>query len=125
MELHGVPRDRVVVCGAQCYDLWFDRRPSRTREEFCRTVGLPGDRPILLYLCSSPFVAPAEVPAVRRWLEALRTAGPPLAEAGVLVRPHPQNFAQWAGVDLGEQTAIWPRTGADPVTEGAKASYFD
>ncbi len=28
-ELHGVPADRVVVTGAQCYDQWFDRAPAR------------------------------------------------------------------------------------------------
>ena len=28
IELHGVPADRVVVTGAQCYDQWFDRSPA-------------------------------------------------------------------------------------------------
>ena len=32
--------ERVVVTGAQCYDQWFNRRPSRTRDEFCRDMGL-------------------------------------------------------------------------------------
>jgi hypothetical protein len=34
--MHGLHPDSVVVTGAQCYDQWFERRPSRTREEFCR-----------------------------------------------------------------------------------------
>ncbi len=29
-EMHGVPSDRIVVTGAQCYDQWFGRRPSRS-----------------------------------------------------------------------------------------------
>ena len=49
------------VTGAQAYDHWFAIRPSTTREEFCARVGLPPDRPYLLYLCSSPFIAPREV----------------------------------------------------------------
>ena len=30
------------------------QRPGTTRDEFCARVGLPADRPIFLYLCSSP-----------------------------------------------------------------------
>ena len=33
------------MTGTQCYDQWFGRRPSRTREQFCARVGLPADRP--------------------------------------------------------------------------------
>ena len=29
VELHRVPAERVVVTGAQCFDHWFDRTPSR------------------------------------------------------------------------------------------------
>ena len=42
--LHGVPPERVVVTGAQCFDQWFDRKPSTDRRTFCRRVGLPDDR---------------------------------------------------------------------------------
>ena len=28
IEMHGVPADRIVVTGAQCYDQWFDRTPA-------------------------------------------------------------------------------------------------
>jgi hypothetical protein len=45
-----------------------------------------------------------------------------LAGAGVLVRPHPQNAAQWARADvaaLGANVAVWPRAGSDPVDEAA------
>jgi hypothetical protein len=123
VELHGIPEERVAVTGAQCYDHWFEREPSTSREEFCARVGLRPDRPIVLYLCSSPFIAPEEAAFVRRWLAAVRTAEP---ETGVLVRPHPQNNAQWAGVDLGDaQAAIWPPAGSDPVDEPAQAEYFD
>ena len=38
--MHGLSPERVVVTGAQCYDQWFNRRPSRTRDEFCRDTGL-------------------------------------------------------------------------------------
>jgi hypothetical protein len=127
-RFHGVPSDRVVVTGAQAYDHWFAARPAATREELCARAGLPAGRPFLLYLCSSPFIAPHEVPFVRRWLAALRGSGDPaLREVGVLVRPHPQNSAQWTDVDLSAHgpAVVWPRAGANPVDAAARADYFD
>jgi hypothetical protein len=128
IELHGVPADRLIVTGAQAYDHWFDRRPSTTREEFCARVGLPADRPYLLYLCSSPFITPHEVPFVLRWIEAIRASpAPELRRVGILIRPHPQNAEQWTNVDLSSSrdVAIWPRAGANPIDAAAKADYFD
>ena len=97
VELQGIPREQVRVAGAWSYDHWFEWQPSRSREEFCAEVGLRADRPIVLYVCSSGFVARDEVGFVRRWIEALRQHGGLLGEAGVIVRPHPRNSSQWAG----------------------------
>ena len=127
-ELHGVSPERVIVTGAQAYDHWFDRRPSTTRAEFCGHVGLSADRPYLLYLCSSPFITPHEVPFVRRWIEAVRaSASPAVSSVGILIRPHPQNADQWANVDVAvwRDVAIWPRAGSNPISASAKAEYFD
>ena len=127
-ELHGVPPERVIVTGAQAYDHWFAFTPSTTREEFCARVGLPSDRPYVLYLCSSPFIAPREVPVVRRWIEDIRASGRArLASAGILVRPHPQNAAQWRDVDLSAYggVAIWPRAGANPIGPETRGEYYD
>jgi hypothetical protein len=86
-------------------------------------VGLDPDQPYVLYLCSSPFIAPDEVEFIRRWLAAARTAFPNL---GVLVRPHPQNAAQWKGVDLADaKTVVWPPGGQQPDAGEARAGYFD
>ena len=128
IELHGVPADRVVVTGAQAFDHWFGWQPSRAREAFVTQVGLPSHRPYVLYLCSSRFIAPDEVPFVRRWLQALRGAASPLLrDVGVLIRPHPQNADQWHAVDLSAHGAavVWPRAGAPPSTDRNRADYFD
>ena len=128
VELHGARPEQVVVTGAQAYDHWFATRPSTAREAFCARVGLPADRPYLLYLCSSPFIAPFEVDIVRRWAAAVRGSGDPtLRQAGILVRPHPQNAAQWADVDLSASgdAAIWPRAGANPIAPDARSEYYD
>lgn len=129
VELHGLPPGKVVVTGAQCYDKWFDRRPSRTRAELCAAAGLPADRAIVTYLCSSPFIAGAREPAfVARWAERLRTSEhAALREASILVRPHPQNTDPWRDVDLGRfrNAAIWPRAGINPIDAARQSDFFD
>jgi hypothetical protein len=126
-ELHGVPPERVVVTGANAFDHWFDRRPSRSREDFCAAAGLDPDRPYLLYVCSSPFIAPREVGFVRRWVGELRAGGGVLSDVGVLVRPHPQNAEQWEDDDLGDLpgVTVYPRLGAQAVDDSTRADYFD
>jgi hypothetical protein len=123
VEMHGIPTDRVVLTGAQRFDDWFDRRPSMAREQFASSVGLDSTQPFVLYLCSSPFIAPDEVSFVRRWLATVRAR---LPQVGVLVRPHPQNAAQWRDVDLGDPNAVvWPPAGQQPDAGEARAGYFD
>jgi hypothetical protein len=127
-ELHGVPPSIVSVTGAQAYDHWFTQQPSGTREAFCARVGVPADRPLLLYLCSSPFITPHEVAFVRRWVAAIRASSDPaLRRAAILVRPHPQNAEQWRDFDpsFDEALGLWPRAGANPVDTEARADYYD
>lgn len=130
-ELHGIPAERIVVTGAQLFDQWFDRKPSRDREAFCREVGLDPARPILLYTCSSIFISRYEATFLERWLDHLRNSPPPALEgAGVLVRPHPgsSKFADQIAALLErypEQTALFPRKGGYPVTPQAQDDYFD
>jgi len=121
--MHSIPPERVVVTGAPKFAEWFERTPSRTPAEFAARVGLPWAGH-LLYVCSSPFIAPDEVSFVRDWLERLRVVHPDLP---VLVRPHPQNAAQWRGVSLADAgpTAIWPPHGAQPDADEARADFFD
>jgi hypothetical protein len=126
VKLQSLPRERVRVLGAWSYDHWFEWKPSRTREEFCSVVALRADRPILLYVCSSSFVAPDEVAFVKRWLGELRTRGGVLGEVGVIVRPHPRNASQWRGVELGDpQATVWPPLGEEPFESVSRRNYFD
>jgi hypothetical protein len=128
VELHGARPEQVTVTGAQAYDHWFTAQPSTTREAFCSRVGLPPERPYLLYLCSSPFIAPREVDVVKRWIGAIRGSRcERLRTIGILVRPHPQNAAQWSDVDLSEfgDAVIYPRAGANPIGLDARGEYYD
>jgi hypothetical protein len=128
VTMHGVRSDDVVVTGAPVYDQWFSRQPSTTRDEFCRRAGLPPGKPFVLYLCSSAFIAADEAAFVRRWVAALRAASDPrVREAGVLVRPHPDNLGPWQQFDAAqlEGVAVWPRQGGEPIDRDSKNDYFD
>jgi hypothetical protein len=127
VDLHGLPADSIAVTGAQCYDQWFSRRPDRSREEFCRAVGLPADRPFVLYVCSamSPSPEPPEPAFVEQWVEAVRSSSDPvLRNAGILIRPHPERLKEWRGIELEglEHVVI---AGRNPIDDEAKADYFD
>ncbi|MBI3049006.1 MAG: hypothetical protein HYY76_11935 [Acidobacteria bacterium] len=128
VELHGVAPGRVAVTGAQLFDPWFEARPSRSREDFCRTVGLDPGRPFLLYVGSSVFIAPDEVPFADEWLAAVRaSADPAVARLGVLIRPHPANARQWQAFDASGfgNVALWPPIGTDPTAPDFRRDYFD
>jgi hypothetical protein len=125
ITLHGIPADRIVVTGAQCFDQWFDRQPSRDRGTFCGQVGLPPSPPFVLWVCSALFQgSPVEAQFVLKWIHALRTsASARLRSAPILVRPHPSRLAEWQGVDLsGLNAVLW---GGNPVDAQSRADYFD
>ena len=128
VELHGIPADRVIVTGAQNFDEWFVREPSTTREEFCQKVGLDPEKPFMLYLCSSNFMAPNETRFVTRWIETIRgSKNPEISRLGILIRPYPEHVDQWKKVDLSvyDNVVLWPPEGEYPLTEEAKANFYD
>ncbi len=44
----------------------------------------------------------------------------------MIVRPHPRNAAQWAGVELDDpQAVVWPRLGEEPLESESRKNYFD
>ena len=128
--LHYVPPERVVVTGAQLFDGWFARTPSTGRENFLSRLGLDASLPYVLFVGSSYNVAPArkEIPFVRRWITALRGSSDPMLEQlSVLVRPHPGNVEEWAGVEWsGLGAAIAPRRRPGlPMDSEDEALYYD
>ena len=127
IEMHGLPAERIVETGAQCYDQWFSRTPAQSREAFCRAVGLDPARPFVLWVHSalSPTPDPPEPVLVRRWIEALRaSADPTLRDIGVLVRPHPERMKEWTSDSL-EGLSNVAFCGRNPIDAAAKNDYFD
>ena len=130
VELHGVPADRVVVTGAQQFDRWFDRAPSRDRASFCSALGLPADRPFVLFVGSTRQKTPRETEQafVSAWIRGLRSSPDArLRELPVLVRPHPRNLSAWRGVDLSgfKDVVVWNRERPLPYAPEDRAAYFD
>ena len=126
VEMHGLPGDRVIATGAQCYDHWFTRRPERSRDEFCAAMGLRPDRPFVLWVHSAltPTPEPPEPQLVVKWLEALRAhPDPALRELGVLVRPHPERMKEWKGIRLDRFENVAFR-GRNPIDQSARDDYF-
>jgi hypothetical protein len=126
VALHGVPADRIVVTGAQCFDQWFDRAPSRSRAAFFERVGLRPDRPFVLYVCSSLFAGTADEPSiVHEWIGAIRSSSDPrLKDIGLLIRPHPSRSAEWKGREpTGYRNVAF--FGSHAVDAQSKDDYFD
>lgn len=127
-SLHHVPAGSISVSGAYCYDHWFGRQPSCPEAAFKRRLGLAPDRPYLLFLGSSAWVAPDEHLFVESWVRAIRgCADPRLRDVAIVIRPHPQNVAVWERIEQAgfADVMLWPRAGANPVGEEARSDYFD
>lgn len=130
IEMHDVPPDRIVVTGAQPFDRWFNRKPSTTRTAFCKKVGIPTDRPYVLFVGSTASISGPEPERrfVRSWIEALRQSPDErIRDASILIRPHPYNPGAWAETDLPEfrDVAVWPRSRANPTDDADRAEYYD
>jgi hypothetical protein len=127
VKLHGMPRRRVIVTGAQTFDQWFEAKPSRTKESFLTELGLKADGALILYCCSSTSISPKEIQFVREWQDAVRRSSDPrVAKAAILVRPHPMNQQPWEQLDALTlpNFAVWPR-GAPYFNAFGKQDYFD
>ncbi len=125
MELHGMPAVKVKAVGAGCFDRWFSARPGQSREYFCRKAGLVGTD-YILYLGSSRFIARNEGSFFQEWLGQLRQhPDPAISRLEVVIRPHPQNAAQWEAMQSLPGVAVYPRGGAVPVSAAARDDYAD
>jgi len=128
VDLQGAAPDSIVVTGAWPYEHWHGWRPSGSRAEFFGRLGLPAERAMILYVCSSRFIAEHERPVVARWVRALRSAADErVATANIVVRPHPLNGDEWGAGSLADLpgVAVFPPGGAEPVDDASRTDYFD
>jgi hypothetical protein len=125
MRMHRIPEARIVVTGAQCYDRWFERVPTRSRTEFVRHAGLPDERPFVLWTCSALLPGtPREPDIFLRWASQLRRSNDPrVRDVPILLRPHPSRTADWIG---GEWRTVGNviMFGGPPVDDQGREDYF-
>jgi hypothetical protein len=128
VTIHGIPDDRVVVTGAQCFDHWFDW-PPRPREEFMSGVGLDPERPYILFAGGSLFPAErTEAEFCLEWIEKVRASDEPaLRDASILIRSHPKRNHEWNAADFSgfDDVVLWPPFVHFAVEENDRADYFD
>jgi hypothetical protein len=129
-DYHYIPEDKIVVTGAQQFDRWFARTPTRDRAAFCARAGLRDTGPFVLFTGSSSFISESntEVAFVRRWVAALRaSAAPELRAVHVVVRPHPYNFHRWADAPVADLpgVTVYPARPFNPVAPESRDDFFD
>jgi hypothetical protein len=114
--IHGIPRDRIVLTGSPFFDKWFDGKDAVwSRRELETRLGVPADKPIVLYLGSSKYIAVNEGLLVKSLAEAM-ARDPALKDAVLLVRPHPANDTMCAELKDVPGVTLLPSTmpfGAD------------
>lgn len=123
VEIHAVPRGKIVITGAPRFDTWFATEPSRSRGEFYAQVGLDPELSFVTYLCSSYSIAGDETAFVVELAQALLD-DPKTKELKILVRPYPSNAAVWENI-VAENLIVWPPGGALPHTEQARYDFYD
>lgn len=116
IELHGIRKKRISLTGAPRFDRFIDvavrDEPKTARAAFCQALNLEQDRPIILYLCSSKFVAADERPFIQSWIRNVRASkDPAVASANLLVKTHPDLTRDWR--DHSEKRVSWP--GVEPA----------
>jgi hypothetical protein len=89
-------------------------------------VGLPDDRPFLLWVCSALFRGGRDEAAfVAEWVRSVRESGyAALRDVNILIRPHPSRMKEWQERDVRQwdRVAFW---GGNPVDADTRADYFD
>lgn len=95
-KYHQIPPEKLAQVGAPLFDQVFERRLVDERASFCRRAGLDVSRPFILYAGSAQVPRTDELAIVRRLVVEMRKL-PALAEAQLLVRPHPNHYQLWSG----------------------------
>ncbi len=82
-------KTEVIVTGCPLFDVYYNKPYAMRREDFLAKIGLPADKPYILYATNTPAAMPDECDVIRQYWEALGRS--PLAgKISMLVRLHPK-----------------------------------
>lgn len=126
VALHRLDARVCAVTGATAFDHWFTSRPTVSREAFLTELGLDPSGRVILYLCSSRFIARRERRWIHKWQRGLRRSPHErLRSANVIIRPHPEQGDAWHDWKEGGPLAtVFPADGENPIDAGARMRYF-
>jgi hypothetical protein len=125
IALHGVNPALCTVTGATAFDHWFESRPAVSRQAFLTELGLDPAGPVILYLCSSRFIARRERRWIHKWIRALRRSSHErLRSANVIIRPHPEQYGDWRDWAPRPLVTVFPTDGENPIESESRLRYF-
>jgi hypothetical protein len=122
VDLHQIPRERIVLTGAPTFDYLFVAHPELSRQDFCKQAGIDPEVDYVLYLCSSVQVAGDETSFVRDFAENLKN-DPATRDTIIMVRPYPMNASIWQNF-YADNVVVWPPEGESPDISSAMDNYF-
>jgi hypothetical protein len=122
-NLHGVPREDIVVTGSPTFDYWFEMLPSRDRDEFCAGLEMRTGQQYVVYLCTSRGMIEDEESLILDLASEL-LKNDQTRDLMLLVRPHPYNELKLERLQA-SNIRVFPRGGEWPDVDEAKQMYFD
>lgn len=124
--VHGIKSDHILVTGSPFFDKWFDAGDlEEDKAIFLGRMGLPADKPFILYMGSSRNIAIDETWVVEALHQQMRAhSDPRVAQASLLVRPHPANAENYKRLNL-DGMVVWPKDGKLPEGRQDKIDFFN
>jgi CDP-glycerol:poly(glycerophosphate) glycerophosphotransferase len=123
VELHGVPRENIVITGAPTFDYWFEMQELGSRQAFLTKAGIDPGREYVVYLCTSRGMIEDEESLILDLASQFRKNAL-TRDLVLLVRPHPYNELKLERLTA-SNVRVYPRGGDWPDVEEAKRTYFD
>lgn len=91
VSLHGMPSDRITVCGMPQFDV-FKNQPRITREDFFKNMGLDPDKKLILFAPAGKLLSDSDEDIAKILVDAI-DKGSIKQSSQLLVRNHPNHPA--------------------------------
>jgi hypothetical protein len=83
-------KSEVIITGCPLFDVYYQKSYAKPRERFLTEIGLPTDKPYILYATNTPAAMPDEGEIVEQYWAALNRS-PIGGKITMLVRLHPKD----------------------------------
>lgn len=123
---HNISKESIQIVGAPFYDEFLSAKgPFSSREEFCNRFGFSSQKPILLYMGSTPIYT-NELNLFNRFKMALKNSNDEWVKSmQFIVRPHPASYKFFAGIDKNKDASVALQRGSVPENKEALKTLYD